>query len=138
MVGDDGKMRVTLDRDDVDAVLQTLTDGRISTAAGDATLVPAGPAGPAGLDALALSAGALYTHQTLEDSAYGPSQFQVSDEESVRVRYRALETSGPYARWAATRRSGYSPTTSRSDAGLLPERVRKRGACASGPRTPLP
>lgn len=135
MVGDDGKMRVTLDRDDVDAVLQTLTDGRISTAAGDATLVPAGPAR---LDALALSAGALYTHQTLEDSAYGPSQFQVSDEESVRVRYRALETSGPYARWAATRRSGYSPTTSRSDAGLLPERVRKRGACASGPRTPLP
>ncbi|WP_370261203.1 hypothetical protein [Streptomyces sp. V4I8] len=57
-VGDDGKMRVTLYRPDVDAAIQTLTDGRVSTAAGDATTIPAGPAR---LDALALSDGALYT-----------------------------------------------------------------------------
>ncbi|MET9786754.1 hypothetical protein [Streptomyces canus] len=57
-VGDDGRMRLTLYRDDVDAAIQTLTDGRISTAAGDATTIPAGPAR---LDALALSGGALYT-----------------------------------------------------------------------------
>ena len=63
--------------------------------------------------------------------------------QSVRVRYSALDldlaeavnvalaadydtdailtldrpTSGPYARWVATRRSKYSPTTSRSDPG---------------------
>ncbi|WDF39857.1 hypothetical protein PBV52_25195 [Streptomyces sp. T12] len=57
-VGDDGKMRVTLYRPDVDAAIQTLADGRVSTAAGDATTIPAGPAR---LDALALSRGALYT-----------------------------------------------------------------------------
>ncbi|MGW6907973.1 hypothetical protein [Streptomyces sp. NPDC054940] len=57
-VGDDGKMRVTLYRPDVDAAIQTLADGRVSTAAGDATTIPAGPAR---LDALALSDGALYT-----------------------------------------------------------------------------
>ncbi|MFE9440379.1 hypothetical protein ACFYO2_15450 [Streptomyces sp. NPDC006602] len=57
-VGDDGKMRVTLYRPDVDAAIQTLADGRVSTAAGDATTIPAGPAR---LDALALSHGALYT-----------------------------------------------------------------------------
>lgn len=57
-VGDDGKMRVTLYRPDVDAAIQTLADGRVSTAAGDATTIPAGPAR---LDALALSGGALYT-----------------------------------------------------------------------------
>ncbi|WP_326666461.1 hypothetical protein [Streptomyces canus] len=57
-VGDDGRMRLTLYRDDVDAAIQTLTDGRISNAAGDATTIPAGPAR---LDALALSGGALYT-----------------------------------------------------------------------------
>ncbi|MET9909554.1 hypothetical protein ABZZ74_22595 [Streptomyces sp. NPDC006476] len=57
-VGDDGKMRVSFDRDDVGSAVQTLTDGRISTTAGDATPVPAGPAR---LDALALSGGALYT-----------------------------------------------------------------------------
>ncbi|MET8953616.1 hypothetical protein [Streptomyces sp. NPDC004533] len=57
-VGDDGRMRVSLYRPDVDAAIQTLTDGRVSTAAGDATTIPAGPAR---LDALALSGGALYT-----------------------------------------------------------------------------
>ncbi|WP_159058909.1 hypothetical protein [Streptomyces caeruleatus] len=57
-VGDDGKMRVTLYRPDTDAAIQTLADGRVSTAAGDATTIPAGPAR---LDALALSHGALYT-----------------------------------------------------------------------------
>jgi hypothetical protein len=57
-VGDDGKMRVTLYRPDVDAAIQTLTDGRVSTVAGDATTIPAGPAR---LDALVLSNGALYT-----------------------------------------------------------------------------
>ncbi|GAA3070483.1 hypothetical protein [Streptomyces glomeratus] len=57
-VGDDGKMRVTLYRPDVDAAIQTLTDGRVSTTTGDATTIPAGPAR---LDALALSDGALYT-----------------------------------------------------------------------------
>ncbi|QIY97237.2 hypothetical protein HEP87_28670 [Streptomyces sp. S1D4-11] len=57
-VGDDGKMRVTLYRPDVDAAIQTLADGRVSTVAGDATTIPAGPAR---LDALALSDGALYT-----------------------------------------------------------------------------
>lgn len=57
-VGDDGKMRVTLYRPDVDAAIQTLADGRVSTAAGDATTIPAGPAR---LDALALSDGTLYT-----------------------------------------------------------------------------
>ncbi|MFD9276534.1 hypothetical protein ACFWD7_04510 [Streptomyces mirabilis] len=57
-VGDDGRMRVSLYRPDVDAAIQTLADGRVSTAAGDATTIPAGPAR---LDALALSDGALYT-----------------------------------------------------------------------------
>ncbi|XUL89292.1 hypothetical protein ACQ86D_23815 [Streptomyces galilaeus] len=57
-VGDDGRMRVTLYRPDRDAAIQTLTDGRVSTAAGDATTIPAGPAR---LDALALSGGTLYT-----------------------------------------------------------------------------
>ncbi|WP_406457938.1 hypothetical protein OH768_27475 [Streptomyces sp. NBC_01622] len=57
-VGDDGRMRTSLYRPDVDAAIQTLTDGRVSTTAGDATTIPAGPAR---LDALALSGGALYT-----------------------------------------------------------------------------
>ncbi|MFD4506682.1 hypothetical protein [Streptomyces sp. NPDC058457] len=57
-VGDDGRMRASLYRPDVDAAVQTLTDGRVSTAAGDATVIPAGLAR---LDALALSGGALYT-----------------------------------------------------------------------------
>ncbi|MDV9174561.1 hypothetical protein R6V09_31185 [Streptomyces sp. W16] len=57
-VGDDGRMRTSLYRPDVDAAIQTLTDGRVSTTAGDATTLPAGPAR---LDALALSGGALYT-----------------------------------------------------------------------------
>ncbi|MFD4598258.1 hypothetical protein ACFWPQ_09480 [Streptomyces sp. NPDC058464] len=57
-VGDDGRMRASLYRPDVDAAIQTLTDGRVSTAAGDATAIPAGLAR---LDALALSDGALYT-----------------------------------------------------------------------------
>ncbi|WP_262059451.1 hypothetical protein [Streptomyces sp. STR69] len=57
-VGDDGRMRTSLYRPDVDAAIQTLTDGRISTTAGDATTIPAGPAR---LDALALSGGTLYT-----------------------------------------------------------------------------
>lgn len=62
-VGDDGRMRASLYRPDVDAAVQTLTDGRVSTAAGDATTIPAGPAR---LDALALSGGTLYT---AEDSS---------------------------------------------------------------------
>ncbi|UUU23967.1 fibronectin type III domain-containing protein [Streptomyces sp. DSM 40750] len=57
-VGDDGRMRTSLYRPDVDAAIQTLTDGRVSTAADDATTIPAGPAR---LDALALSGGTLYT-----------------------------------------------------------------------------
>ncbi|MEU6194433.1 hypothetical protein [Streptomyces sp. NPDC047061] len=57
-VGDDGRMRASLYRPDVDAAIQTLTEGRVSTAAGDATAIPAGLAR---LDALALSDGALYT-----------------------------------------------------------------------------
>ncbi|MFI5676474.1 RHS repeat domain-containing protein [Streptomyces cellulosae] len=57
-VGDDGRMRASLYRPDVDAAVQTLTDGRVSTAGGDATTIPAGPAR---LDALALSGGTLYT-----------------------------------------------------------------------------
>ncbi|WP_217570055.1 hypothetical protein [Streptomyces sp. GbtcB7] len=57
-VGDDGRMRAALYRPDVDAAVQTLTDGRVSTTAGDATTIPAGLAR---LDALALSDGALYT-----------------------------------------------------------------------------
>ncbi|WP_217552365.1 hypothetical protein [Streptomyces sp. GbtcB6] len=57
-VGDDGSMRATLYRPDQDAAIQTLTEGRVSTAAGDATTIPSGPAR---LDALALSGGALYT-----------------------------------------------------------------------------
>ncbi|MBK6012330.1 hypothetical protein [Streptomyces sp. MBT53] len=57
-VGDDGRMRTSLYRPDVDAAFQTLTDGRISTTAGDATTIPAGLAR---LDALALSGGTLYT-----------------------------------------------------------------------------
>ncbi|MEW2113656.1 hypothetical protein AB0945_00385 [Streptomyces sp. NPDC005474] len=57
-VGDDGRMRASLYRPDMDAAIQTLTNGRVSTAAGDATTIPAGPAR---LDALALSGGTLYT-----------------------------------------------------------------------------
>ncbi|MGW3450519.1 hypothetical protein [Streptomyces sp. NPDC001076] len=57
-VGDDGRMRTTLYRPDVDAAIQTLADGRVSATAGDATTIPAGPAR---LDALALSGGTLYT-----------------------------------------------------------------------------
>ncbi|MFJ7147544.1 hypothetical protein ACIQVT_04970 [Streptomyces sp. NPDC100445] len=57
-VGDDGRMRAALYRPDVDAAVQTLTGGRVSTAAGDAVAIPAGPAR---LDALALSGGTLYT-----------------------------------------------------------------------------
>ncbi|MDT9699809.1 fibronectin type III domain-containing protein [Streptomyces sp. P17] len=57
-VGDDGRMRAALYRPDVDAAVQTLTDGRVSKAAGDASTIPAGPAR---LDALALSGGTLYT-----------------------------------------------------------------------------
>lgn len=57
-VGDDGRMRASLYRPDVDAAIQTLADGRVSTAAGDATTIPAGPAR---LDALSLSGGTLYT-----------------------------------------------------------------------------
>lgn len=57
-VGDDGRMRAALYRPDVDAAVQTLTEGRVSTTAGDATTIPAGLAR---LDALALSDGALYT-----------------------------------------------------------------------------
>ncbi|MFF4500387.1 hypothetical protein [Streptomyces sp. NPDC001401] len=56
-VGDDGRMRASLYRPDVDAAVQTLTDGRVSTATGDASTIPAGPAR---LDALALSGGTLY------------------------------------------------------------------------------
>ncbi|WP_189785487.1 hypothetical protein [Streptomyces capitiformicae] len=57
-VGDDGRMRASLYRPDVDAAVQTLTDGRVSTVDGDASTIPAGPAR---LDALALSGGTLYT-----------------------------------------------------------------------------
>ena len=57
-VGDDGRMRASLYRPDVDAAVQTLSGGRVSTAAGDASTIPAGPAR---LDALALSGGTLYT-----------------------------------------------------------------------------
>ncbi|MGW3243197.1 hypothetical protein [Streptomyces sp. NPDC001070] len=57
-VGDDGRMRVSLYRPDTDARIQTLVAGRVSTAAGDATTIPAGPAR---LDAMALSGGTLYT-----------------------------------------------------------------------------
>ncbi|MEU3514324.1 hypothetical protein ABZ770_03390 [Streptomyces sp. NPDC006654] len=57
-VGDDGRMRAALYRPDVDAAVQTLRDGRVSTADGDASALPAGPAR---LDALALSGGTLYT-----------------------------------------------------------------------------
>ncbi|MFJ5216268.1 hypothetical protein ACIP98_16285 [Streptomyces sp. NPDC088354] len=57
-VGDDGRMRASLYRPDTDAAIQTLVDGRVSTADGDATTIPAGQAR---LDALALSGGTLYT-----------------------------------------------------------------------------
>ncbi|MEU6227041.1 hypothetical protein [Streptomyces sp. NPDC047042] len=57
-VGDDGRMRASLYRPDVDAAIQTLTAGRVSKADGDATTIPAGHAR---LDALALSGGTLYT-----------------------------------------------------------------------------
>ncbi|MDQ0933194.1 hypothetical protein [Streptomyces turgidiscabies] len=57
-VGDDGRMRASLYRPDVDAAIQTLTEGRVSKAAGDTTTIPAGPAR---LDALSLSGGTLYT-----------------------------------------------------------------------------
>ncbi|KAB1987649.1 hypothetical protein [Streptomyces triticiradicis] len=57
-VGDDGRMRVSLYRPDEDAAVQTLIDGRVSEADGDASTIPAGPAR---LDALALSGGTLYT-----------------------------------------------------------------------------
>ncbi|OIJ68852.1 hypothetical protein [Streptomyces mangrovisoli] len=57
-VGDDGRMRASLYRPDKDAAVQTLVDGRVSRADGDATTIPAGQAR---LDALALSGGTLYT-----------------------------------------------------------------------------
>lgn len=57
-VGDDGLMRAALYRPDQDAGVQTLRAGRVSPAAGDATPVPAGPAR---LDAMALSDGTLWT-----------------------------------------------------------------------------
>jgi hypothetical protein len=57
-VGDDGRMRVSLYRPDMDAAVQTLANGRVSTADGEASTIPASPAR---LDALALSGGTLYT-----------------------------------------------------------------------------
>ncbi|MEY2242410.1 hypothetical protein AB8A21_05610 [Streptomyces sp. BF23-18] len=64
-VGDDGRMRASLYRPDKDAAVQTLVDGRVSKADGDASTIPAGPAR---LDALALSGGTLYT---ADDSSRG-------------------------------------------------------------------
>ncbi|MFD7876499.1 hypothetical protein ACFV5G_20715 [Streptomyces sp. NPDC059766] len=57
-VGDDGRMRALLYRPDKDAAVLTLSAGRVSEADGDTTAVLAGPAR---LDALALSGGTLYT-----------------------------------------------------------------------------
>ncbi|MFJ9631586.1 hypothetical protein ACIRU8_28140 [Streptomyces sp. NPDC101175] len=84
-VGDDGRMRASLYRPDVDAAIQTLTAGRVSTTAGDATTIPAGPAR---LDALALSGGALYT----------------ADDSSRRdgVLLRSNLTAGPSGAFAST------------------------------------
>ncbi|MGW3628921.1 hypothetical protein ACWD7F_01940 [Streptomyces sp. NPDC005122] len=64
-VGDDGRMRASLYRPDKDAAIQTVIDGRVSKADGDAATIPAGPAR---LDALALSGGTLYT---ADDSSRG-------------------------------------------------------------------
>ncbi|MGI5138672.1 hypothetical protein [Streptomyces sp. CA-106110] len=85
-VGDDGRMRVSLYRPDVDARIQTLVAGRVSTAAGDATTIPAGPAR---LDAMALSDGVLYT----SDDSSRRSGVLLSSKLSVGTA--AASASGP-------------------------------------------
>ncbi|MEU3339197.1 hypothetical protein [Streptomyces sp. NPDC006668] len=93
-VGDDGMMRATLYRPDVDAAIQTLTDGRVSTAAGDLSAGPAGASASTPSRVLAYTSGLV--HQTLAAAAGGrvlveqggaaePGHYQVYDANGTPV-----------------------------------------------------